>query len=75
MINAQEKRIDEKDAKLMFLEQKLANFQQELPVDIKSPKNKEYRTDIYCSKCNDRVFKTEKGLLRHIIDKHTLMHT
>ena len=73
MVLAQQKKLYEKDAILMGLEKKIVAVEVMKSVDDKSviEKGQETPEENCCSKCNFRVFKTEKGLQRHIFSKHT----
>ena len=72
---AQEEKLLQKDEKLQLVEQNLENLQHEfsllkIQLESRTKQKKEDDRKIVCSKCTKREFKTERGLLRHILDKH-----
>ena len=68
-VKEQEKRLQKKEARLLNLEKKM----DKIPVeDAKNGMEEESEVDKkLCRKCPRRVFKTEKSLLRHVLDKHS----
>ena len=57
----QEKRLDEEKTRRILLEEK---------VRFRFMSGKSNNVNMTCQKCPYKVFKSQKGLYRHIVDKH-----